>query len=266
MSKVVIDSEIIKRFSSMQFIQDGDTVTISFPDVNSDFGTIADFAFAAMNFPLKNLDNIPWSVINKIGLAGNARKFFALGATKKDYMKNGYVAEYRILGFDHDDLADDSGKAPISWGMARVYKDDMVMRRDSEPCGWEKTDCRYTLNGEFYNLMSDELRAIIKPVWKLTANENGNLIQTKDLVWLMSEQEQFGRKIYSNGGEGHWYELFRQEDVPYGMVDDDGDQRWMWLRSPSASGTAGFCRVNTYGSANGNYSGYSAGVAPGFAS
>ena len=37
-------------------------------------------------------------------------------------MKNGFVAEYQIMDFDHDDLADGSGKAPISWDMIALYK------------------------------------------------------------------------------------------------------------------------------------------------
>lgn len=266
MSKIIIDSETIKRFPSMQLKQDGDTVTISFPESSPDLGEITGFAFAVMNYPMQNLDNVPWDVIDAIGRAGNARKFFALGATKKDYMKNGYIAEYRILGFDHDDLADDSGKAPISWGMARVYKDDMAMQDDGNSSYWEKCSCRYKLNSEFYNLMSDELRAIIKSVWKITADADGNLIKTKDTIWLMSEQEQFGRKIYSHGGEGHWYELFMQEDVPYWLEDDDGNRRWVWLRSPYASYTTSFCFVATGGGADGNSSGRRYGVAPGFAS
>ena len=66
-----------------------------------------------MAYPLKDLNHLTWSEIEAIGAAGKARETFALGATKKDHMKNGYDAEWKIIGFDHDDLADGSGKAPI---------------------------------------------------------------------------------------------------------------------------------------------------------
>lgn len=68
------------------------------------------------------------------------------------------------MDFDHDDLADDSGKAPISWDMVALYKDEIYMKRNSESSCWDECDGRTFLNGEFYDNMSDELRAIVKPV------------------------------------------------------------------------------------------------------
>lgn len=46
-----------------------------------------------MVYPLKDLNHLTWSEIEAIGAAGKARETFALGATKKDHMKNGYDAE-----------------------------------------------------------------------------------------------------------------------------------------------------------------------------
>ena len=57
-----------------------------------------------MVYPLKDLNHLTWSEIEAIGAAGKARETFALGATKKDHMKNGYDAEWKIIGFDHDGL------------------------------------------------------------------------------------------------------------------------------------------------------------------
>ena len=82
------------------------------------------------------------------------------------------------------------------------------MKRNSESSCWDECDGRTFLNGEFYDNMSDELRAIVKPVWKLTANKNGEIVKSKDYVWLKSEKELYGRTFYSNDGEGYWYALF----------------------------------------------------------
>ena len=253
-----IDQNVLDRFPNLNVTKDNDVVTVKFAG-----GDNSDFLFP-LNFPLHNLDNLSWAKIDEIGRAGKAKTFFALGATKKDYMENGFVAEYQIMDFDHDDLADDSGKAPISWDMIALYKDEIYMKRNSEFSCWDESDGREFLNGEFYNNMSDELRAIVKPVWKLTANKNGKIVKSKDNVWLKSEKELYGRTIYSNDGEGHWYALFMQEDFPWFKLNGDNERDWQWLRSVGAGGTADFCLVNTGGSPCYYYSGFSFGVAPDF--
>lgn len=253
-----IEQAVLSRFPNLQTVETDDVVvTVSLACSPSGF-------LFPLNFPLKNLDSISWSQIDEIGKAGKARTFFALGATKKDYMKNGFVAEYQIMGFDHDDLADDSGKAPISWDMVALYKDEVCMKRNGESSCWDESDARTFLNGEFFDNMSDDLQAIVKPVWKLTANRNGEIIKSKDRVWLKSEKELYGRCFYSNPGEGNWYELFMQEDFPWFKLNGENERDWQWLRSVYASNTYSFCAVDTSGSASYYYSGFSIGVAPDF--
>ena len=49
------------------------------------------------------------------------------------------------------------------------------------------------------------------------------------------------------------------------MKEHVGDGTWFWwLRSPRASFSYGFVRVNTDGTVNNNYAYYSLGFAPGF--
>lgn len=254
-----IDQEVLNQFPNLNIVKEND----DFVSIKFDHNTTSDFMFP-LNFPLHNLDALSWSMIDEIGRAGKARTLFALGATKKVHMKNGFIAEYQIMGFDHDDLADGSGKAPISWDMVSLYKDTIYMKKDSEPSCWDDSDGRKFMNEDLYALLPDDLQAIIKPVWKLTANQNGEIIKSVDRVWAKSEKELFGRAIYSNDGEGHWYELFRQEDVPYFKLNSDNEKDWQWLRSPGATDARYFCRVNTSGAANYYFSGFSRGVAPDF--
>ena len=254
-----IDQNVLDRFPNLHIVEaDSNTVAIKFDGDNN-----SDFLFP-LNFPLTNLDSLSWSKIDEIGRAGKARTFFALGATKKVHMKNGFIAEYQIMDFDHDDLADDSGKAPISWDMVALYKDEIYMKRNSESSCWDECDGREFLNGDFFENLPDDLQAIIKPVWKLTANKDGKIVKSKDRVWLKSEKELWGRTFYSNEGEGHWYALFMQEDFPWFKLNGDNERDWQWLRSVGAGNSNIFCIVNTSGAASNNYSGNSRGVAPDF--
>lgn len=253
-----IDQNVLDRFPSLHIVQENDVVTVKFDGENS-----SDFFFP-MNLPMKDLERLSWSKIDEIAKSGKARDYFALGATKKDYMKNGFVATYQIIDFDHDDLADGSGKAPISWDMVDLYKDEMAMRQNGDSVWWEDTDIRSFLNGEFALNVSDELAAIVKPVIKQSADRNGNMQTTIDKFWLKSEQELYGRKFWSYGGEGHWYEFYAQENIRYCKKNVKGENDWQLLRSVYADASNYFCTVNASGSAGSYLAYYSRGFAPAF--
>ena len=210
------------------------------------------------------LDDLSWDEIDRIGKSGTARERFALGATKKDHMKNGFVVVWQIIGFDHDDLEDGSGKAPISWDMVGLYKDEAAMRKDGSSVWWNDSDIRSFLNGDFKNNVSNELAAVVKPVWKYSANRNGVMEKTADEFWIKSEQELYGRKFWSYGSEGHWYEFYAQENVCYNKKKPNGNDDWQWLRSVRADFSNAFCRVYPSGGASYGNAFYSRGFAPAF--
>ena len=255
-----IDQSIVERVFNVNLEKSDNLVTVRLSENQPQ-----NFIFP-LNFPLHDLNCFSWDRIDEISKAGKASTLFALGATKKDYMKNGFVAEYQIIGFDHDDLADGSGKAPISWDMVKLYKDEITMKKGGGESCWDECDGRTYLNGDFFSNMSDELQAIVKPVWKLTANRSGEIIRSEDRVWIKSEKELWGRTFGSYDGEGHWYEFYKQEDVPWHKFNQEDEKDWQWLRSVFAGGTYRFCYVYTDGSAYYDYAGSSFGVSPGFCS
>ena len=122
------------------------------------------------------------------------------------------------------------------------------------------------MDGELLSLCSDELQAIIKPVIKLTSagSCSKDIIKSICKLWLKSEKELFGRCIYSAPGEGHWYEYYRQEDVPYFALDENGDRVCQWLRSASCNATSDFCSVGAGGSAGSSGAACSLALLPGF--
>ena len=222
---------------------------------------------APMAYPLKDLNHLTWSEIEAIGAAGKARETFALGATKKDHMKNGYDVEWKIIGFDHDDLADKPGKAPISWDMVVAYKDKYPMNDENTTVdGWNQCKARKMLDGDLFNLCSDELQAIIKPVIKLTSagDCSKDIVKSICMMWLKSEKELFGRCINSAPGEGHWYEYYSQEDTPYFVFNEKGDKVMQWLRSSNSNYTYSFCTVNDFGCADTLFASVPLALLPGF--
>ncbi len=216
---------------------------------------------------LTDLNHLTWQEISTIGQSGQARKRIALGATKIDHMKDGYDAEYRIIGFDHDDLADGSGKAPFTWQMTKVLKDHRKMNAEStNKGGWEACELRKWLNSNFVELCSTELQSVIHPVIKLTSagDTSKGIIESVDRIFIISEKELYGRVICSVPSKDGWYDYYRLEDVPYFALNDDGSAVWWWLRSPYCGDIGSFCCMYANGHDAGTGASWSAGVRPCF--
>ena len=101
-------------------------------------------------------------------------------------------------------------------------------------------------------MLPEDLRAVIKPTAKLTGTcgRNPKMGKTIDKLFVLSEQEIFGRKIYSLGEEGHWYDWYKQENNPYWKSKQNGERNWRWERSPRSGVTTAFCAVTSDGTAN----------------
>lgn len=213
------------------------------------------------------LDNFPWRSLK--GCGSMAPAMFRVGDYKNAQLKDGTSVQFRIIGFNHDKTRDGM-VVPFTWEMVDCIPNRYPWNdRDTNEGSWGATRLRRDMNnvdGRIYTLMPDEIVELAVPVIKLTADvytgEN-NIIETEDKFWIKSEKEVFGRNIYSAPGEGHWYEFYRQEDIPWHKMRRGSAEHTM-LRSPYYTDTNAFCCVRTNGSANGNHANISNGVAPAF--
>lgn len=219
------------------------------------------------DIPKLRLNDCSWEEISMYAQSGMAERVFVPGDTKKITLKDGSEINVRIIDFNHDE--DESGqKIPISFESVETLNEDQVMNDScSNKGGWEKSKLRSFLNTTILAMLPDDLRAVIKPCVKLTRTSgasNASLGKTLDHIFVLSEQEIFGRKIYSGGNEGHWYDWYRQENTEYGKCKQNGERDWRWERSPYRDGTANFCSVNSNGNAYRYGAGYPCGVSFGF--
>lgn len=198
-----------------------------------------------------------------------APAMFHVGDFKNEVLKDGSRVQFRIIGFNHDKTK--SGLVcPMTWEAVNCFPNRYPWnQRDTNEGSWGGTWLRRQMNepdGRIYQLMPDEIIEVAVPVIKLTADTytgQNNLIETEDKFWIKSEKETFGRNIYSAPGEGHWYEFYRQEDVPWGKKRN-GSEEYTMLRSPIYNGASNFCIVSTNGSASYGYASISIGLAPAF--
>ena len=169
------------------------------------------------------------------------------------------TADVEIIGHNHDNLADDSGKTPLTFFCADLPQILRRMNGDSSNAGgWKASEMREFTNGELFDALPAELQDIIKPVYKVADGGTGNkvLVTTIDKCWLASYDE-IGLTNGGNNlsGQGELYSSIFSSDKnsrkKY-ITDDIVSGGW-WLRSSyySTNSNSMFWRVTNSG---GSYS------------
>lgn len=108
---------------------------------------------------------------------------------------NGETLEYRIVGINHDDLVDGSGKVGLTFLTTSrgIYSRENAM--DTSIGGWEKSELREKMNsGEIWNLVPSDFQTKVKTVEKLTINvggtdKNAAVTAITDRLFLLSYSE-----------------------------------------------------------------------------
>ena len=137
-------------------------------------------------------------------------------------LNDGKTLEYRIIGINHDDLADGSGKAGLTF--LTTSTDILTCMNDpgTNKGGWEKSDLRAKMNsGEIWNLMPSDFQSKVKSVRKLTnnvgggsANKDAAVTATIDKLFLLSYSEIVPTSYWASdypwtSSEGTQYEAFQ---------------------------------------------------------
>ncbi len=142
-------------------------------------------------------------------------------------------------------------------GLKGTLGDHVMNAEATNEGGWLASDMRTYLNEEVLDLLPDSLRLMIKPrVFSETAF---------DYLWLFSEEEIFGKTIYSEGEENPSPQLdYFKKPGNRVMLDEHGDPDFWWERSPYSSISTHFCFVVSSGTAANYSASNSRGVCFGF--
>ena len=144
----------------------------------------------------------------KANAAMNAGTKFSVKLT------NGQTLEYRIIGINHDDLADGSGKAGLTFEATNTVLGAQRMNAtNTNVGGWEKSELRGRLNsGDLWSLLPTEIQSKVKSVKKITDNQGGGSAgtpsATTDKVFLLSSTEIYGYR-QSDGTQYEYYAMSR---------------------------------------------------------
>ena len=129
-------------------------------------------------------------------------------------LTNGKTLEYRIIGINHDDLADGSGKAGLTFETTNdvLYK-HIWNDTKTNVGGWRSSKIRARLNsGDLWALLPAELQSKAKTVTKMTDNDGGGSAGTPsatiDKVFILSTTEIYGYR-QSDGTQYEYYAMSR---------------------------------------------------------
>ena len=123
--------------------------------------------------------------------------------------------------------------------------------------GWRDSEMRRYANEEVFDLLPDEVKAIIKPT-KIVQVLNGERIETNDNLFCLSATQIYGDIEYWRGQEPEdtQIDIFRDPHNRIKIRAGASSASWWWSRS--ALGTSLFILTGTDGSVNNDasYTGY----------
>lgn len=219
------------------------------------------------------IDNPNWELINAYWTTiGNDIELYKTGAMSSEVFFAKYpiggriivpvalnsgtvVADLEIIGHEHDNLSDGSGKSPLTFFCVDLPQIQGAMNGSStNNGGWKDSAMRAFVNGELYQALPNELKNIIKTVDKISdgGSTNKSLVTTQDRCWIASWDE-VGLMTNSSSlpGQGAAYSAIfnsnKSTRKKY-ITDDTAAGRW-WLRSSyySSDSSSMFWRVTDSG-------------------
>ena len=229
---------------------------------NSSYGVCLGFSLSAESI------SDPWEEIASAVGDGTYSTKYAVGDTKcVDLGDQGNII-MQIVAMDTDDLADGSGKAPITW----VAKQLLVTKKQMNTTGTNANGYPATNvmkpylaeDGTIWNKLPAALKTLIKPVSKTSYDKTtaADLTSTEKL-WIPSAREIFGGTSYEQSGPVY-SEIFKDSTSRKRAVFGSSSFTYWWLRSANSSSDTRFRGVNYNGDVNYGYVDSSYGVCLGF--
>lgn len=208
-----------------------------------------------------------WQEITRHIMDGDYTEVYSIGDTKLlDIGPNGKVL-MRIVGFDHDDLADGSGKAPITWisdhvlpSVQRMYwssttyptLSQITETFDKETDRYQKSQVKKRLDDIELNWVDPSIRGRIPTVSKKVVGSSGQEpILVDEKMWIPGQSDLQNKPEYTDLTLNEAYEVFTSNKASERIRTKNGETgrvTW-WLRDSSSFGAndAKFRRVTSEG-------------------
>ncbi len=200
-----------------------------------------------------NLDYYSWQQVISLAESGVASSYLNVGDTKDFTDKAGNTQTMIIVGFDHDDKSDGSGKAGISFHGLYVYKDATIMTTSTtNSAGWPGSYIKSTKMPYIYNsVIPNDIVGSIKEVTKSTGKTyySTSNYTTEDYIWLPSFTEVGASgSSYNTPDLSTVYDYYRDGGSTARIkTTSNGTAVTWWLRSPYSINSNAYGSVTTSG-------------------
>ena len=223
--------------------------------------SVVDSYAVELNFLLDNFADNDWASIIKACHSGSVPSTWVVGNSKLMSI-GGVDYQIDIIGKNHDDYSDGSGKAPLTFQLHDCYASTRQMYNSDANNVWTTCTMRQLHLPNILSQMPVQVQSGIREVLKKTSVGGATLSTTADKLFLLSEIEIFGSVSYSAAGEGAQYDYYKagNSKVKHRGIDASA---W-WERSSDAGGGGYFCYVTSSGSAASRKGSDTLGVAFGF--
>lgn len=168
-------------------------------------------------------------------------------ADQKPMTINGVDYLIDIIGKNHDDYSDGSGKAPLTFQLHDCYGKKYKMNgSETNITGWTSCTMRQKHLPDILVLMPIEIQNGIREVNKLTSagRMSSTINTTADKLFQLSEIEIYGSTTYSFSGEGAQYDYYKMNGAIKYL---NGTNTHWWTRSPAYDNAREFCCARAVG-------------------
>lgn len=203
-----------------------------------------------LNFPYL-LTDAPWSLIIYACRNNVVPDSWGI-ASSKSMTINGKNYRIDVIGENHDEYADGSGIAPLTFQLRDCYNTKYAMNSSGTNVGgWADSEMRNTHLPAILAMMPTEVQNGIREVNKLTSagNQSETINTTADKLFLLSEIEIFGSATNSVAGEGSQYERYASSVLGETIKNVNGTASKWLSRSPRKTSASYFCGVDSEGNA-----------------
>lgn len=207
----------------------------------------------------KITDDMTWQKIAEKVRAGEAHEFFSLGDEISCELKDGRRVIFEVAAFNPYP----TGSNTIALVMKDCIEDAREMNSKlNYEGGWKYCQMRKYLNEDLYELLPDDLKAVIK-TRKIAQYLDGSKdeyepVVSEDKLWLLSAKEAFGIDSDIEADDVH-FPLYVDEKNRVKQFNKE--TVYWWLRSPYPSLTYYVRGVYTDGSLDDSHANNAYGVA-----
>lgn len=199
------------------------------------------------------LEENTWEEIAVASASGRAKDYWKVGDEKTLSLGSFGTVILQIYDFNHDDLASETGKAGITFGLKNLLNTTQHMETSGTNSGSFIGTCLYDwmMQNVWYALPSS-LRSVIKPVKKKTSAGNSSTnIRTDNMsLFLFSQMECTGLSSLTAAGEGFKYSIFTSDTSRVkALSNGSGSASTWWTRSPYVLNTGSYVCISASGTA-----------------